>query len=114
VVALQERAMSETFGRRQPAPYSAPVARPPAPRPEDAPEAKGSWKPHVDPEFEAWDRARAATRWKTWGMCGLIVLGGPMSILMPEGIGQWAGFGLMAVGAAGFLAKFRNPKTPQT
>jgi hypothetical protein len=103
--------MSETFGRRRPAPYSAPAA--PRPQAEAVPAPKGSWKPHVDPEFEAWDRARARTRWKTWGMCGLIVLGGPMSLLMPAGIGQWAGWALMGVGAAGFLARFRKTPEPQ-
>ena len=103
--------MSETFGRRRPAPYSAPA--PARPQAEAAPPPKGSWKPHVDPEFEAWDRARARTRWKTWGMCGLIVLGGPMSLLLPQGIGQWAGLGLMGAGAVGFLARFRKTPAPQ-
>jgi hypothetical protein len=105
--------MSETFGRRRPTPN---VPAPPAPRPESeaAPNLGGGWKPQIDPEFAAWDRARAATRWKTWGMCGLIVLGGPMSFLMPEGIGQWAGYGLMAVGAAGVLARRRKAIAPPT
>ena len=103
--------MSETFGRRRPAPYSAPAA--PRPQAEAAPAPKGSWKPHVDPEFEAWDRARARTRWKTWGMCGLIVLGGPMSLLMPSGIGQWAGWALMGVGGMGFVGRFRKTPEPQ-
>jgi hypothetical protein len=99
--------MSETFGRRRPAPYAAPAA--PRPQAEIAPAPKGSWKPAVDPEFQAWNKARTATRWKTWGMCGLIVVGGPMSLILPEGIGQWAGWALTGVGLAGFLAKFRKP-----
>jgi hypothetical protein len=99
--------MSETFGRRRPAPYA---AAPAAPRPEpETPAPKGGWTPVVDPEFEAWSKARTVTRWKTWGMCGLIVVGGPMSLIMPEGIGQWAGWALTGVGLAGFLAKFRKP-----
>ena len=103
--------MSETFGRRRPTPYSAPPAV--RPEPAAAPAPKGSWKPHVDPEFEAWDRARAKTRWKTWGLCGLIVLGGPMSLVMPEGVGQWAGWALMGLGGAGFLARFRKSTDPR-
>jgi hypothetical protein len=66
----------------------------------------------VDPEFAAWERARAKTRWKTWGTCALLLLGGPMSLLLPEGVGQWAGMGLMGLGAAGFLARFRKPTEP--
>lgn len=96
--------MSETFGRRRPAPYpaAAVAAEPPS-------ETPAGWKPMVDPEFEAWDRARTRTRWKTWGLCGLIALGGPMSLLMPAGVGQWAGVGLTIVGGAGFLGRFRKP-----
>lgn len=101
--------MSETFGRRRPAPYPTAPAATARPEPEAARPPKGSWKPQADPEFEAWDRARAKTRWKTWGMAGLLVAGGPMSLLMPEGVGQWAGWALMGVGAAGFLARFRKP-----
>jgi hypothetical protein len=68
----------------------------------------------VDPEFAAWERARAKTRWKTWGTCALLLLGGPMSILLPEGVGQWAGIGLMGLGAGGFLARFRKTPGPQS
>lgn len=98
------------FGRRQPAAIQA--FRPPhqsnplEPAPSKSPARRSS----VDPEFTAWERARARTRWKTWGTCGLLLLGGPMSFLLPEGIGQWAGFGLMALGGASLLARFRKPQ----
>ena len=107
--------MSQTFGRRSPQ-YAAtwrpePAAAPlPCPEPAaETPAAESAWKPMPEPEFEAWHAARTTTRWKTWGLCGLIVVGGPMSFLMPEGIGQWAGWGLTGMGLLGFAARFRKP-----
>jgi hypothetical protein len=100
------------FGRRKPAAIQAflppPAISLPAPAPAKAPARRSA----VDPEFAAWARARAKTRWKTWGTCALLLLGGPMSLLLPEGVGQWAGMGLMGLGAAGFLARFRKPTEP--
>ncbi len=103
--------MSQTFGRRAPQPVGswlpesvAPVVAAPPPA-----AVKSDWKPSADPEFAQWQTARRGTRWKTWGMAGLMVLGGPMSFFMPEGIGQWAGWALMGVGAAGLVSRFRKP-----
>ena len=65
----------------------------------------------TDPEFEAWSNARKATRWRTWAICGLLVLGGPMSLLLPEGLGQVGGMGLLGLGLLSLAAKFRkSPK----
>ena len=86
--------MSQTFGRRAPPPAVGwrpePPASPVVAKPTPAAETR-DWRPAVDPEFAEWQAARRGTRWRTWGMAGLMVLGGPMSFFMPEGIGQWAG-----------------------
>lgn len=101
--------MSQTFGRRAPSPVAG--WRPePAPEPVlERPKPASDRPIAVDPEFAEWQAARRGTRWKTWGMAGLMVLGGPMGFLMPEGIGQWAGWGLAGLGLVGLVARFRKP-----
>ncbi|HEX5379540.1 MAG TPA: hypothetical protein VFW47_13255 [Phenylobacterium sp.] len=102
--------MSQPFGRRAPPPAAvwgpAPAPAPLRPLPAAPPPATLDATPDFEPEFDDWQEARTGTRWRTWAMAGLIVLGGPLGFLMPDGIGQWAGFGLMGVGVAGFAAKF--------
>jgi hypothetical protein len=66
-------------------------------------------KPQRDPELAAWTQARAGARHRTWAICGLMVLGGPMSFLLPEGLGQIGGWGLLGLGALGLVARFRKP-----
>lgn len=102
-----------TFGRRQPPAVASYLPQPAASSLAPEPAKTVARRPAVDPEFAAWERARAKTRWKTWGTCGVLLLGGPMSLLLPEGVGQWAGIGLMGLGAASFLARFRKPQEPR-
>ena len=101
--------MSQTFGRRAPQPAAGWRPEPALPVVAEGAAVKSDWTPSAAPEFAAWQAARRGTRWKTWGMAGLMVLGGPMIFFMPEGIGQWAGWALMALGAAGLLSRFRKP-----
>jgi hypothetical protein len=96
---------SSGFGRRHtPAVLPSPVA---VPALEIRPAAS---KPAIDPELVAWKKGRAGKRRLTWITAGLVVLGGPMSLLLPGGIGELAGLGLMALGAMTLLARLRpNP-----
>ena len=95
-------ASGREFGRRR---YD--VARPVMAQPSPFRQLPIS-SPPTDPEFEAWSKARNATRWRTWGICGLLVVGGPMSLLLPEGLGQFGGMGLCGLGLLSFVARFRK------
>ncbi len=90
------------FGRRHPDVATPILARPANDRP------RVNTITPTDPEFEAWSKGRKATRWRTWAICGLIVLGGPMSLLFPEGLAQVAGMGLVGLGLLSFAARFRK------
>ena len=96
----------ETFGRRAAAPMVRATLDPPASQPTRLPQSP---KIFGDPEFAAWSRARTATRWKIWGTCGLLVLGGPLSLLFPDGIGLWASAGLTLLGAGALWSRRRKP-----
>ena len=98
--------MTQTFGRRT-APAYVVVPR-------EINEALAAVKrPQQDPEFVAWTKARAATRWKIWGMCFLIVLGGPMAFFLPDGIGHITGLASTGVGIGGMILRLRQKFIPK-
>jgi hypothetical protein len=103
--------MSQTFGRRSAPVYKAPRSEPEIPR--EVHEALAAVKrPQQDPEFAAWTKARAMTRWKIWGMCFLIVLGGPLAFFLPEGVGRMAGVASTTIGITGMIIRWRQKFTP--
>lgn len=67
-------------------------------------------KKDPDPELAAWAQARAGKRRMTWLFCGLLVLGGPLSLFLPEGMAQIGGFGLLGFGGLGLLGRMRKTK----
>lgn len=103
--------MSSTFGRRALPTYTAPPREPAIPV--AVQEALSAVKrPQQDPEFAAWTAARAKTRWKIWGMCFLVVLGGPMAYFLPDGIGQIAGIASSGAGLFGMVMRWRQKFVP--
>lgn len=97
--------MTQTFGRRSAPSYRAPIPEPAIPL--EVQQALAAVKrPQQDPEFAAWTRARAMTRWKIWGMCFLIVLGGPLAFFLPEGIGRIAGLASTTIGVTGMVLRW--------
>ena len=105
--------MTQTFGRRSAPAYVAPVRELEIP-PEIHEALAAVKRPAQDPEFVAWSKARTATRWKTWAMCFLIVLGGPMAFFLPDGIGHIAGLASSGVGIGGMLLRWRQKFSPAT
>ena len=104
--------MSSTFGRRALPTYTAPPREPAIPS--ALREALGTVKrPQKDPEFAAWTSARAVTRWKIWGMCFLVVLGGPMAYFLPDGVGQIAGIASSGAGIVGLVMRLREKAKPE-
>ena len=102
--------MTEPFGRRRFGPEAQAAARtaPVAPRPEPAPARRPAWKPEPDPELEAWKASRAKGLWLRMLTPWVLVLGGPMSFFMPEGIGQVLGIGASLIGGAGLWRRWRT------
>jgi len=97
--------MSQTFGRRSALVYKAPHSEPAIPF--EVQQALTAVKrPQQDPEFAAWTKARAMTRWRIWGMCFLIVLGGPLAFFLPEGIGRIAGLASSTIGITGMVLRW--------
>lgn len=106
--------MTQTFGRRTAPSYHAPIPEPAIPL--EVQQALAAVKrPQQDPELAAWTRARAMTRWKIWGMCFLIVLGGPLAFFLPEGIGRIAGLASTTIGVTGMVLRWmeRPPGSSQ-
>ena len=99
--------MTEPFGRRRfvmPSP-PAPAA---APRAERAPSPRPAWKPEVDPELEAWKASRANGLWLRLATPWVLVLGGPMSFLLPEGMSQLLGAAATLIGGYGLWRRFKG------
>lgn len=102
--------MTEPFGRRRFGPEALAAARAPPPRrpePAPSPAARPTWTPEPDPELEAWKASRAKGLWLRMLTPWVLVLGGPMSIFMPEGIGQVLGVGATLIGGAGLWRRWR-------
>jgi len=99
--------VTEPFGRRRfvlPQPPPTGVLRPtvqvpPAPRP--------AWRPEPDAELDAWMAARGKGLWLRMMTPWILVLGGPMSFLMPEGLGQVLGVGASLIGGYGLWRRFK-------
>ncbi|OYU70866.1 MAG: hypothetical protein CFE28_13210 [Alphaproteobacteria bacterium PA2] len=105
--------MTQTFGRRTAPSYHAPVREPAIPH-EVQQALAAVRRPQQDPEFAAWTRARAMTRWKIWGMCFLIVLGGPLAFFLPEGVGRIAGIASTTIGITGMVLRWmERPPTAE-
>ncbi len=103
--------MTEPFGRRRfilPAPPptragAAPRTQTPSPRP--------TFRAEPDPELEAWKASRAKGLWLRMLTPWILVLGGPMSFFMPEGIGQVLGIGASLIGGYGLWRRFKGRPT---
>jgi len=103
--------MPKTFGRRSAPVHLAPAREPELPR--EVYEALAAVKrPQQDPEFVAWTKARTKTRWKIWGMCFLIVLGGPMAFFLPDGLGHITGLASAGFGIGGMILRWRQKFIP--
>lgn len=101
--------MTEPFGRRRFGPETLAAARaaPVRPASDPAPASRPAWKPEPDPELEAWKASRAKGLWLRMLTPWILVLGGPMSFFMPEGIGQVLGVGATLIGGAGLWRRWR-------
>ena len=99
--------MTEPFGRRRF--VMPPPAAPAAPHRVEA--TRPAWTPEIDPELEAWKASRAKGLWLRMLTPWILVLGGPMSFLMPEGIGQVLGAGATLIGGYGLWRRFKDRST---
>ena len=100
--------MTEPFGRRRFVLPTPPAVVAPPPRVEPSPAPRPPWKPEADPELEAWKASRASGLWLRLVTPWVLVLGGPMSFLLPEGMAQLLGAGATLIGGYGLWRRFKN------
>jgi hypothetical protein len=101
--------VTESFGRRRfvlPPPPPARASAPPSVA-DPAPAPRPVWRPEPDPELEAWKASRSRGLWLRMLTPWVLVLGGPMSFFMPEGIGQLLGIGASLIGGYGLWRRWR-------